>query len=380
MNLKKIEVNKKFTKLNYGTLLIEMTTKCNLKCKHCFKYDDYDMDKYSEFIDKKVIDEFFDNNVGAITHLALTGGEPLLNIDMFEYIVDKIIKNNIPICQFDFIINGTVLDKRVADILNKMGKYVYEYRESFIKNVSEDKKSDLLTDDEGGIATGIRISVPYHENNPQNAYDYYKKYVNDKYVWVMVQDKSENEISIAYSGRAKQLKDCSFFADSIKHKIEFDDNGWIKCPILVHCNGDISIDGYCKIEDSKKYAMGNIFENFVTDMIRENEYNNPLTCNEACGRENARVLIETGKVTEPQNIKECRETIEKIDRLESMRIQLHKEYPYLKSNEIQDFSFELCGMEKIYKNYKILQALNKLSVRKRWSKINAKRMVSADEK
>lgn len=365
----------KNTKLNYSTVLIEMTTKCNLSCKHCFKYDNYNTDKYNDFIDKKVIDEFFDNNVGAITHLALTGGEPLLNIDMFEYIVDKVVKNKISIWQFDFITNGTILDKRVADILNKMGKYVYEYRENFINGVSEDRKHELLTEDEVGIAVGIRISVPYHDNNPQNACDYYKKYVNDKYVWVMIQDKNENDISLAYSGRAKQLKDCNFFADSIKHKIEFENN-WIKCPILVHCNGYISIDGYCKVEDSKKYAMGNIFEDSVCDMIRENEYKYPLTCKEACGREELKMLIETGKVTEPQKIKEYRETIDKIDRYENMRIKLHEEYPYLSSSEIQDFSFELCGIEIMYKNQKIIQLLEKLGVRMKWEKINNERMTA----
>lgn len=366
----------KNTKLYYETVLIEMTNKCNLNCKHCFKYDNYNTDKYNDFIGKKVIDEFFDNNVGSITHLALTGGEPLLNIDMFEYVVDKVIKNQIPIWQFDFITNGTILDKRVADILNKMGKYVYEYREKFISEVSEDKKSELLIDNEVGIATGIRISVPYHNNNPQNAYDFYKQYVHDKYVWVKVQDKNEEEVLLAYSGRAKQLKDCNFFVDSIKHKIEFDENNWIKCPILVGCNGDISIDGYCKVEDLKKYAMGNIFENYVCDMIRENEYKHPLTCKEACGREELKMLIETGKITEQQKIKKCKETIEKINKYENMRIKLHEEYPYLSSSEIEDFSYELCGMEILYKNQKIIQSLEKLGVRMKWGKINNARMTS----
>lgn len=83
--------------------LIEVTRKCNLKCRHCLRGEAENIT-----ITKEMIDNYFDNIDGILT-LNFTGGEPLLAIDEIEYTIDKIIKDKIRVASLAVITNGTFL-------------------------------------------------------------------------------------------------------------------------------------------------------------------------------------------------------------------------------------------------------------------------------
>lgn len=98
--------------------MIEVTRKCNLKCKHCMRGDAQDLN-----ISKKIIDNLLDQVVG-IENLFLTGGEPLLADDEVEYIVDEIIRRNMVIRELSFVTNGTVLSDKMVNTLDKINTYI----------------------------------------------------------------------------------------------------------------------------------------------------------------------------------------------------------------------------------------------------------------
>jgi len=99
------------------SLVWELTSDCNLRCKHCY-YHDYNEkfvsndDLSSEKI-MEIIDEVAEMNV---IHITLSGGEPLLAKNIFE-IIKKIKSKNIAI---KFSTNGTLVTQDIAKKLSQL--------------------------------------------------------------------------------------------------------------------------------------------------------------------------------------------------------------------------------------------------------------------
>lgn len=96
-------------------LHIDITKKCNLRCKHCYHpFEEY---SYENELDlwaiKKVVDEAYDMGVFCII---LSGGEPLLRDDILEIIQYISFKG---MC-IDLFTNATLIDK---EFINEIKKY-----------------------------------------------------------------------------------------------------------------------------------------------------------------------------------------------------------------------------------------------------------------
>ena len=88
-----------------------ITSKCNLRCKHCFRAE-YDKEHVDRDKIKKLIELFKKNNVQGIV---LTGGEPLYSQHIFEIL--KEINGDIKV---GIATNGILLDEAM---INKLLKY-----------------------------------------------------------------------------------------------------------------------------------------------------------------------------------------------------------------------------------------------------------------
>lgn len=93
------------------------------KCEHCIQGEAQNVS-----MTKEVIDRVFEDitNVGGVF---ISGGEPLLEIELIRYISNKLIKIGIDrsICipakiLFSLITNGEILDERIIDILENFCK------------------------------------------------------------------------------------------------------------------------------------------------------------------------------------------------------------------------------------------------------------------
>ena len=311
-------------KFNFRILSFEVTRRCNLCCAHCMRGEPQDKD-----INNNVIDKALDET-NYIDLLNCTGGEPLLNVDAIEYIVDQIIKRKMNIRGFTITTNGTILEQRVAEQLNRIGKYVINFTRNQLK------------DNEMQYGSNITISTDkYHHNSPDEAVRFYRQHCAE-YVLVQKQGahKKANEIDnankgLVYAGRAKNLPVDSFIVDSPFHKIKFENN-MVKCPIEVSSNGNVSISAYQTFDEIDKYAMGNILNTSFADMIRGWDYKCPLTCDEKDQREYSKMLLETGRCANKKD--ENTKNIEYYNSMENFRIELHDKYPNLSPVEIFDMS------------------------------------------
>ncbi len=99
-------------------LCLELTTRCNLSCKHCSV--DADSSSKRELLPDKVISIVEESKYIGVKELVLGGGEPLLYEKFFEvceYILSKGLN-------LSFVTNGTLIPEKLGSFL-KIKKYTH---------------------------------------------------------------------------------------------------------------------------------------------------------------------------------------------------------------------------------------------------------------
>ncbi|MFQ6054357.1 MAG: radical SAM protein [Methanosarcinales archaeon] len=102
-------------------LLIHLTTKCNLKCKHCYLAklsEGNTMDSSLDFDTFKQVIKEFDEMQGL--KVMLSGGEPLLHSQFWDFLeILKLYKFRIVVLSNGTLIDGSVA-KRLSDYVNEV--------------------------------------------------------------------------------------------------------------------------------------------------------------------------------------------------------------------------------------------------------------------
>ena len=107
-------------KIEFDSLVFEITRKCNMNCAHCLRGDAQNVD-----IDYEVIDRVLDKTE-AIRSITLSGGEISLNVSAMEYILNACKTRGISICDFYFVTNGKVVKEEFLMTILKWFCYVAE--------------------------------------------------------------------------------------------------------------------------------------------------------------------------------------------------------------------------------------------------------------
>lgn len=95
--------------------LIQLTNRCNMKCKHCFVHaETKGIDIGITLFETKIIDTLKDMNVERVT---LTGGEPLLYKDLTK-VTQLILKNNMKVT---LCTNGLTLNEELIKSYSLLG-------------------------------------------------------------------------------------------------------------------------------------------------------------------------------------------------------------------------------------------------------------------
>lgn len=138
---------------------LTITEKCNHRCKHCYNYwrtnDGRSLDVDQDKIDY-VLDEIIKNE---ITYVTITGGEPLMNTDIFFYIIEKLQQYDIGI---GLNTNLTLMNNDIAERLISE----YHWKNAILTSLPslEPEKCDEITGVMGSferIVEGIQLCNRY---------------------------------------------------------------------------------------------------------------------------------------------------------------------------------------------------------------------------
>ena len=104
-------------------LIVQLTTACNLRCTYCFQYKSKPK-MMSVDMAKKCMDFIMSKDDGSMRIVNFYGGEPTLNLDAMEALVDRYIENrnrgNTTIVYFYINSNGLIMNDRFINIIKKV--------------------------------------------------------------------------------------------------------------------------------------------------------------------------------------------------------------------------------------------------------------------
>ena len=314
-------------KLNYDGIEIEVTRRCNLACSHCVRGEAQNID-----ISEEIIDKLFDQ-INNCKSISLTGGEPLLVPDKIIYIINKIINKRIHITRFSFITNGTILNHntiKVLESLNDLYKYCCQlYYHLFGENTFP------------YISIGISKDV-YHDNDPQRAVDFFKKYLNENII-VRTHPDYNIEGYITREGRAEindmgeiyHFKKCPL----TNHRIMIDADAWVNCKISIGAKGNVFLDDMHSFDTIDNNSMGDILHEPLSCIFYKWQWKEPLTCYEVNSINDAYNFIKNKKYNDYYNENDkhfLKKHIENILLKRDLLKKRHEEYPLLSYDEVAD--------------------------------------------
>lgn len=103
-----------------GDIYVEITSKCNLKCLHCYNKSSSKNDSYiTKEMFRRITDECVKNGIHSI---AISGGEPLINRDCID-IINLITENS---CECRVVTNGTLLTRSLLGKIKNLDKTIFQ--------------------------------------------------------------------------------------------------------------------------------------------------------------------------------------------------------------------------------------------------------------
>lgn len=104
-------------KLDFYTLAVEVTRRCNMNCAHCLRGEAENCDIKEEYYDKLL------HSTNAIDEVVFTGGEPTLAIEHIRKFRKLCEKYEIPVYSFYIVTNGKEVSMEFLEELIKWYGY-----------------------------------------------------------------------------------------------------------------------------------------------------------------------------------------------------------------------------------------------------------------
>lgn len=252
-------------------LYLEITRKCNKKCIHCCCGEAQNVTMETVMIDKLLSD------IADVKKLYIGGGEPLLEIERIDYVVNQLITSQWHTELIEITTNGSICDRRLIDTLEKFC-------------CSERNRRALLRISNDEFHTSSEYEV---------AYDFYKHEIetaNQRIMQLSGGDGINLEYTlksgylpyIRYSGRAVSLVDNDEkyihgenvqYTYTNQHQIRIEGNT-IKCMIQVCANGNVCLLDENEFVAEDALSFGNIMDDSFTNIIRKNNHSCMILCSE----------------------------------------------------------------------------------------------------
>lgn len=249
-------------KLKLKSLAIQITRKCNYNCVHCGKGQAQDLTISKEIIDKML------SQISECEEIYLVGGEVLLELDVIEYLISALKKNNINTNVIQLTTNGSILSSRLINIAKS---YIEKYKRLFHIRISNDKFHDS---EQSKKAYNYYLSLIDEQCNRNIIIDYVNNFDSEKIIY------SGNAIDI-YKKNQHSLDDSFImYPESKTHQILIENNK-VFCGIELFANGNIcTLCDLVNYQSEDKMSIGNILEKSLKQIIEHHNNNCVYLCDE----------------------------------------------------------------------------------------------------
>lgn len=232
------------TKMNIQFLVVEVTRRCNMSCEHCLRGD-----AENKNIDLATTESFLDrNNIGYISNVTFTGGEPTLNLPGIWDFLNACRKRKIEIGSFYMAINGTNVSDEFMHLVMELYLYCDDNETSGIDVSNTDWHNCQDMRDKDGIKKLFMLNIA-HERPPLNY---------------------QNVIS---EGRGEQLNEYNGVDGRTinPEPLEIEDGELTTETIYLNVNGDICTDCDLSYEHQEQVKIGNVFVSSLEEMVQQKE-------------------------------------------------------------------------------------------------------------
>ena len=316
----KIFVREFNEKIPLKQIQLEITKRCNLRCKHCY------IEEYKDILDDSAIYKLIDEAAKlGVMDFDLTGGEPLFypNIDaIIEYILDR------GMCTTIFS-NGTILPEKIKKILKRYKGIKFRISldgwnsetHDYIRGKGNFSKTIKTIHELEAMGVSVEINVVINSNNIIGAEKFIKlskelklRFRYDKYLPFF----RDNHLLVSDEDYINFLYKLPEFYSKTKNIKKYDNHGFYcgagNSYVFVTATGEIS---FCPTLSDSKFNAGNIKNDSLSNVwnhstffknirnIRCKFYNEcPVSyiCQGGC---RSRAELSTGKIGEP-DILECK--------------------------------------------------------------------------
>ena len=379
------------------TLSIELTRRCNMKCKFCSRGESQELDISKEIIDK-TLDELSDTY---IRRVIFWGGEPFLAQDKIQYLINALISKKISVGKVSIITNGTIkLQDRTVQCIFKLTDYLRYMDAKYhdIESLLSEKIHDVIPQNGQGLVN-ITISDLFRSLSEHESLDLGLKFD------VLKQDTDININNFSFShniddlgvlvvcGRGKDnaseiLKELHGDTVNISHMRVPNNNFCIMRPlqdVINNVNNSIVLENaQIIIKSLTVSANGNVFPGCSEEYkeVDKEPIFNIMDVNgnffdkiqEFCWKhlifnENATSLREIDSIVtfcdakgitlslNPNDKNTIRELRKYIDEYEQMAYALHKSHPHLDMKEIELLAISLLCKKAMLINKKSIEEI-----------------------
>lgn len=226
-------------RIDFKTLVLEITRKCNMRCEHCLRGDDENIS-----INLDVLEALF-KTTAHIGQLLITGGEPTLAAPQIHYLLHYAKSYGCSIDHFHCLINGKEFDPDFLSAMNEL----YHYCES------PDKCQLAINADQ------------FHEKLHQDALHEYRSV---PYLTSCRKDKTIPKRAILAEGRAAENNIGHLFLSKKEYLYDVTMKGWnliVIEPVYINVLGDVLLDTDLSYKNQANYSVGNILEEELSSIL-----------------------------------------------------------------------------------------------------------------
>jgi MoaA/NifB/PqqE/SkfB family radical SAM enzyme len=242
--------------ISVNSLILEITRRCNIKCRHCLRGDSQRKDITTEIIDK-ALDGV--SNIGSVT---FTGGEPTLAVSKIRYFLQAIKDRSIPLGSFYIVTNGKIAPRSLSQVLLDMYAYCDDYdREEMCSLVLSGDQYHREQLDDNPLSNGVSSAMSLYSGLSFFRPEDRKNFLQDR--------------SVIAEGRAADWGGFDRYRNNACRVESRSEDGelYVEGELYINALGDVIPNCNLSYESQEKVKLGNVLQRSLQDILKPLDVN-----------------------------------------------------------------------------------------------------------